>query len=313
MATLILAMLMQYVVATKAGLVNDVKGLTNVKPMQMVEANVPVRTGPTGFAELLLTPGAYLRLGSNAEVVLDNTGLTSVALHVNAGEAIIEVVEITGETPIRVTTGQTSVNLRDPGIFRFRDGVATVIEGKFETATEPPVPYRKGWEVTYNINYRARKTSQAQTVSAVAALDTYSDQRSALMARANATLAPTISQSTATYGNPYWLYSPTIGGLTYIPLRSIRSPYGYRYTGVGATWNTNSGYNAGDASNTGGGGSRSSSSSGSSSSGGSGSAVGGGGGPIFSTPSGGQSSPGGYIGGKSSTVGTSAPPPPPQR
>src|SRR5262245_26733944 len=63
MATLILAMLMQYVVATKAGLVNDVKGLTNVKAMQMVEANVPVRTGPTGLAELLLTPGAYLRLG----------------------------------------------------------------------------------------------------------------------------------------------------------------------------------------------------------------------------------------------------------
>src|SRR5262245_53638110 len=134
MTTLIMAFMMQYVVATKAGLVNDVKGLTSVKPMQMVEANVPVRTGPTGFAELLLTPGAYLRLGPNAEMVMDNVELTSVALHIQSGQAIIEVVEILPETPIRVTTGPTSVILRDPGIFRFKDGVATVVEGKFETA-----------------------------------------------------------------------------------------------------------------------------------------------------------------------------------
>ena len=129
MTTLVLALMMQYVVATKAGLVNDVKGLTNVKRMQMVEANLPVRTGPAGFAELLLTPGSYLRLGPNAEVVLDNVDLTNVALHVNAGQAMVEVIEITSETPIRVTTGQTTVNLREPGIFRFRDGVATVTLG----------------------------------------------------------------------------------------------------------------------------------------------------------------------------------------
>ncbi len=311
MATLILAFMMQYVVATKAGLVNDVKGLTNVKSMQLVEANMPVRTGPTGFVELLLTPGAYLRLGTSAEVVLDNVDLTNVALHLKSGEAIIEVIEITRETPIRVTTGQTAVNLRDPGIFRFRDGVATVIDGKFETAADPPVSYKKGWEVTYNINYRARKTAEAQTVTAVAGLDTYSDQRSALMARANASLAPTIRQSAASYGNPYWLYSPSIGGLTYIPLHSIRSPYGYRYSGVGVTFNNNNGYTADSGSGGGGGGGRSSSGSGSSGGSG-GSSIGSGGSPVFSTPSGGQSSPGGYIGGKRSTVGTSQPPPPPR-
>src|SRR5258708_7053351 len=136
MTTLVLALMMQYVVATKAGLVNDVKGLTNIKPMQMVEANVPVRTGPSGFAELLLTPGAYLRLGSNAGVGLDSVDLTNVAFHVNVGQAMIEGVEITSEAPIRVTPGQTPVNLREPGIFRSRDGVATVVEGKFETATD---------------------------------------------------------------------------------------------------------------------------------------------------------------------------------
>jgi hypothetical protein len=304
MSSFLLALMMQYVVATKAGLVNDVKGLTNVKPMQMVEANTPVRTGPTGFAELLLTPGAYLRLGPNAEVVLDTTDLTNVALHIVSGQAIIEVVEMTAETPIRVTTGQTTVNLRDAGIFRFRDGVATVIEGKFETAADTPVSYKKGWEVTHDINYRARKVSIAQNVSAVAGLDSYSDQRSSLMARANVALAPSVNNSAI----PLWVYSQVYGLLTYMPIRNTRSPYGYRYAGIGFVYNANSGYtsstDAGSA-----GSPRSSSSSSSSGSSGGGS-IGSGGGRVFSTPSGGSSSPGGYIGGKSSTTGTSQPPPP---
>src|SRR5215470_4644743 len=105
MATLILAFMMQYVVATKAGLVNDVKGLTNVKRMQMVEPLSAVRTGPTGFVELLLTPGAYLRLGSNAEAVLDNTDLTNVEVHLKTGQAVVEVIEMDGQYPIKITTG----------------------------------------------------------------------------------------------------------------------------------------------------------------------------------------------------------------
>jgi hypothetical protein len=303
MSSLLLALMMQYVVATKAGLVNDVKGLTNVKPMQMVEANAPVRTGPTGFAELLLTPGAYLRLGPNAEAVLDTTELTNVALHIVSGEAIIEVIEMTSETPIRVTTGKTTVNLRDPGIFRFRDGVATVLEGKFETAADTPVSYKKGWEVVHDINYRARKVSIAQNVSAVANLDSYSDQRSNLMARANVALAPTVNNRSI----PLWLYSPAYGLLTYMPIHNTRSPYGYRYFGIGYVYAPNTGYAASsDASSPSNPRSSSSSSSSDSSGGGS---IGSGGGRVFSTPSGGSSSPGGYIGGKTSTTRSSQPPP----
>jgi hypothetical protein len=231
MTSLLLALMMQYVVATKAGLVNDVQGLTNVKATMMVAPLTPVRTGPTGLVELLLTPGAYMRLGANSEAVLDSVELTDVSVHLNAGEAVIEVVEINKEYPVKVTTQQTSVELTDPGIFAFKDGTVRVIEGKLSTVGAQPVVYKKGWEVSYSTNYRARKVSDAQLVSQVAGLDGYSMQRSALMARANASLVPVVQRTSFNSVNAFWLYSPTIGGLTYMPLRNVRSPYGFSYVG----------------------------------------------------------------------------------
>jgi len=275
--------MMQYVVATKAGLVNDVQGLTNVKPATMIAANTPVRTGPTGFVELLLTPGAYLRLGANSEVALDSVELTNVAVHVNAGESVIEVVEINRQYPIRVTTGKTTVELADPGVFSFKDGTATVIEGKFSTVGDQPVSYKKGWEVSYTMNYRARRVSDAQLVSAVTGLDQYSLQRSALMARANASLVPVVQRTAFNSASSFWLYSPAIGGLTFMPLRNVRSPYGFSYSGFAVpTRNGNNG-NTNTASDMGSG--NISSPAGSNSGSGAVSNVNSGGQPTFSTPS----------------------------
>src|SRR5438874_1909470 len=122
MTSLMLALMMQYVVATKAGLVNNVQGLTNVRPATMIEANTPVRTGPSGLVELLLTPGSYMRLGPSTEVVLDSVDLANVSVRLVSGQAIVEVVEINNDYPVRVTTGRTTVELTDPGIFVFKDG-----------------------------------------------------------------------------------------------------------------------------------------------------------------------------------------------
>jgi hypothetical protein len=297
--------MMQYVVATKAGLVNDVQGLTNVRPNAMVEPLTPIRTGPTGMVEVLLTPGAYMRLGANSEAVLDTVGLTNVAVHVNKGEAVIEVVEISKEYPVHVTTGPTTIELSEAGIFSFQDGKATVIEGRFSTVGDQPVSYKKGWEVSYSTNYRARKVAEAQLVSQVAGLDQYSMQRSALMARANVSLVPVV-QRTSYSGGAFWLYSPTLGAMTYMPLRSIRSPYGYSYNGwAQPSRNVNTGNTASNIDGSGNAGSSSSGSSGSSSN------VNSSGQTTFSTPSGGsdRSTRSEIQSTKSPAAGVSQPPP----
>src|SRR5262249_52363322 len=129
----------------------------------------------------------------------------------------------------------------------------------------------------------------------------------ALMARANVSLVPVV-QRTSYSGGAFWLYSPTIGAMTYMPLRSIRSPYGYSYTGwAQPTRYGNTGNNT--ASNIGSPSGNSGSSS--SSSGGSFSNVNSGGQPTFSTPSGGgdRSTRSEIQSSKSPAAGVSQPPP----
>ena len=226
-STLLMFALMQYVVSVKAGLVNHVQGTANVVEMEQVRQGHSIETADNGYAEVLLTPGSFLRVGGNSSVVLDGVDLESVSLRVLEGPAVIEVIDINKKHPIKVTTGILSMNIISTGIYRFEDGVATVINGKLQTA-DSGLTYGKGWQVFIKDNYRARK---AQTLQATS-LDVYSQARSQTIAEANAALAASLSPS---YGftDPYWLFAPNFGYYTFMPHGHFRSPYGFSYYAAG--------------------------------------------------------------------------------
>jgi hypothetical protein len=225
-ATLILALAMQLVVAAKAGLVNYVQGTTNVKATQLVPVANPILTGPNGYVELLLTPGSYLRMGNNTEVVLDSVELSNVAVRVVQGVAIVEVVDIDHTFPIQMTTGNVQVKIADPGIYEFGNGHATVIEGKL-LAIDSDTTFKKGWQVSYSGTYMTRKVSDGE----ISALDIFSKTRSEKIAAANMELAPVVKNSGYHSSAPIWMYSPAYALWTYMPFGNARSPYGYRYRG----------------------------------------------------------------------------------
>lgn len=218
--------LMQYVVSVKAGLVNHVQGSVNVVEMEMARPGDPIRTGANGYAEILLTPGSFLRVGENSSVILDDVELERVSLRVIQGNAEIEVVDISKDYPIQVTTGNLTTNIVASGIYKFADGVATVLSGKLQSP-DSRFGWAKGWQVFFKDNYRARKAGKTKVTS----LDVYSQMRSQLIASANATMASQLSGSNGS--DPYWLLAPHIGFYTYIPWRNYRSPYGYLYYGAG--------------------------------------------------------------------------------
>ena len=160
-STFLALMLMQYVVSVKAGLVNHVQGTANVAEMEMASPGRPIRTAANGYVEVLLTPGSFLRIGENSAVVLDGVDLESVSLHLVQGPAVIEVIDIDKNHPIRVTTGKLTTDIVAAGIYKFSDGVATVLDGKLQTPTK--LSYAKGWQVYFQDNYRARKVGKVQT------------------------------------------------------------------------------------------------------------------------------------------------------
>jgi hypothetical protein len=227
MHVLVAALLVQYVVSVKAGLVNHVQGSANVATMQTVKAGQPIKTGGDGYVEILLRPGSFLRLGEDSEAMLDDTDLASVKVTIVHGPAVIEAAELNKDHPITVTTGNLTTKIRSSGIYRFENGIATVLQGKLQTG-DSNLTYEKGWQVFYKDNYRARKTDVLLRTS----LDSYSESRSGVIAGANVSMLT--SMGPAVFSDfDIWLFSPYAGMYTYIPRSDYRSPYGNRFYGHG--------------------------------------------------------------------------------
>jgi serine/threonine protein kinase len=90
-----------------------------------------------GKAEILLTPGAFLRLGDNTSVKMISSGLTNTQVEVQKGRAIVEVAEIHDENNLRVDLNGATTRILKKGLYDFDvernqvrvfDGRATVQE-----------------------------------------------------------------------------------------------------------------------------------------------------------------------------------------
>ena len=72
-----------------------------------------------GKAEVLLTPGVFLRIGNNTSVKMISPSLTDTEVEVDQGHAMIEVAEIHPENSIRVDDAGTTTQLLKTGLYDF--------------------------------------------------------------------------------------------------------------------------------------------------------------------------------------------------
>jgi hypothetical protein len=228
--------LLQYMISAKAGLVNFVDGQANVQLHEQLIQGATVETGAQGHAELLLTPGAFLRVGNNSKIIFDSVELNHVAVRLLDGAALIEVADIDKHAPIQVTTGNLRGVIASRGTYRFADNTASVIDGKLRIL---------GTHKTLRTGHQIASTTEGDVASTFVAapnddLDAWSRNRSAALANANAmayheSSAGTYSSaSNYPYGNIYgnrfsWLYSSLLGGFTFLPRGGYRSYWGYTF------------------------------------------------------------------------------------
>ena len=232
MNTLVFALLIQastsFIVSTKAGLVNYVQGASTVKPATTIPAGKVFGTGPGGAVEVLLNPGSYLRLGENTQVILDKVELYDIAIHVLQGSAIVESNGFDKDTPLKVTTGDLHMEIIKDGIYLFADGKVVIVEGKIRDSKNGLI-YGKGYQISDDQGYRAQKVKTFTT-----ALELWSQQRDAQIAKANVNVAKSLSRP-GVPGSSFqdvWLWWPAFGSFIYMPGRGYRSPYGYSYSYV---------------------------------------------------------------------------------
>jgi hypothetical protein len=95
----------------------------------------PLETG-NGYVEVLLTPGAFLRVGPESEFRMTAVGLTDTRINLERGNALVEVDELVSGTHLEVTVASTSVDMlkkglyasaANPPVLRVFDGKADVV------------------------------------------------------------------------------------------------------------------------------------------------------------------------------------------
>jgi hypothetical protein len=197
----------------------------DVKPDQTLAAE-------DGRAEVLLTPGVFLRVAENSSFRMISAKLDSTQVEVLSGSAIVEVGELLQNNAITVKFHNAEIALLKKGLYRVdSDDPASlrVYEGEARvTSGSDTMIARRGREVEFGAVLQARNFDPKQTD----AFYRWSARRDEYVAQANVTSAKTASESGLGYsgsGNAAgnWAWNPWFGMFTYVPGNGMfMSPFG---------------------------------------------------------------------------------------
>jgi hypothetical protein len=93
-----------------------------------------LQTGTNGYAEVLLTPGAFLRVGPDSDLSMAAVGLADTRVNLTHGTAMIEADEIINGTRLSVGLGNSSADVLKKGLYSFNanEQVVRVLDGKLK-------------------------------------------------------------------------------------------------------------------------------------------------------------------------------------
>jgi hypothetical protein len=204
-------------------------------------------TTAKGKAEILLTPGVFLRVDDNSAVKMISPDLTLTQAQIDKGRAGVEVDEIHDQNNLQIIDAGVTTRLKKNGYYEFDAGKPEVMVFKGKADVE--VSDSRGKEVKGNHELALDAgNSQALAKEKPAGFDgnastddlaNWSRLRSQYLAEANNELAPEY----AGYGYyPGWYWDPYGFGYTFIGAGPLYSPWGWGfypfgwYGGWGGGW-----------------------------------------------------------------------------
>ena len=263
----------QYMISAHSGVVQHVEGTAYLNDNQVeprsgefpsIKENQVFRT-TEGMAEVLLTPGVFLRLGENSSIRMVSTKLDDTRVEVFKGSAMVECEDLAKDNAIMLLYKGNEMLLvkhglfrvdADQGLFKVYDGEA-IVKGESGQLT-----LHKGKETALN------GVLMAESFDAKADDDLYrwSDRRSGYLAKANVSSANSLIGGSSgssfggfsalggpcggAFGNGFgslgygvgygyspWQFNPMFGMYTYVPCSgSAYSPFGYGFYSPYTVW-----------------------------------------------------------------------------
>jgi hypothetical protein len=187
-----------------------------------------------GKAELLLTPGVFLRVGNSSEVKMISPNLADTEVGVERGEATVEVTDIYPENRLIVDEGDSQTRLLKTGFYDFDadQGTVRVFSGQASLRTRDQQIKIKGrHEVT--LGDERLKADRFDKNRYEGDLYQWSSLRSSYLAEANVDLASEYYYE-GFWGPGWfgagWYWDPWFDGFTFLPGDGIfYSPFGWGF------------------------------------------------------------------------------------
>jgi hypothetical protein len=189
-------------------------------------------TTGNGRAEVLLTPGVFLRVGDNSQVKMISSNLTNTEVEITKGQATVEVAEIHKYNVLRVGEDGTTTQLQKDGLYDFDADHNQVRVLKGEAMVQDgdrTVKIKAGHEldISQTAQLKSRKFDKNSFESSE--LYRFSDLRSQYLAEANLDVARNYYGGQGWYGAG-WYWDPFFTAYTWIPGDGIfYSPFGWGF------------------------------------------------------------------------------------
>jgi FecR protein len=246
------ALAQNYTISAKPGVVNYIEGITYLNGSKLSDQAVRatfLKAGDSlstaaGKAEVLLTPGVFLRIGENSEVHMISPTLTNTQLEIVRGEAILEAAGLLKDNSIQVTDHGAVITVEKNGLYRFKADdppSAAVLEGKaLVNFGENKIELNKDRETILGAALKAQKFNPKQEDELYA----WSNVRSEYEAAASYQSAK--SASLNNYGGgwgdfgysgfygPGWFWNSAFNSYAWLPANgAFYSPFGWGFYSPG--------------------------------------------------------------------------------
>jgi len=231
----------QVAISTHSGLIQFTVGSVYVgdKAIHKTTTNLPdvkngqvLRTGSDGNAELLLTPGVFLRLGNDASVRMDSNALSNTQLTLLSGVAMVECDELLEDNAVSFTVGQQVVEFRKKGLFRLEANPPSVaaIKGEAYVGGNLDTTVKHGKELALNA---AVPQTRKFHLNKKDDLYLFSQARAEDSAYATNVTASSLYSSGYNCGASSWYLMRSVGMYSYLPCSGMfANPFGAYMLGM---------------------------------------------------------------------------------
>lgn len=227
----------QSVISAHSGVVHYVEGrvLVNEEVVDSKVGNFPavgekqlLRT-EEGRAEVLLTPGVFLRVGENSAIRMISNRLIDTRVEFLSGSIMVEAADLPKDNAVTIVYKDYTIGIPKKGVYAFNSDPAVLRVYQGEALAElggRRLEVKEGKLLPFDGELALAKFDEKEPNGLFA----WSRRRSEALAVANVYAARSLSYSGYGWNTGGWMLNPFLGMYSFIPANGVYfSPFGYAF------------------------------------------------------------------------------------